>query len=119
MNQTTLLVVVISTLASALSIIVAAATIGRTLIAVTNSINNMNAQTSNNVASLASQFQVHITESSGKFEMLEYKLHSNEQQITHKASRLLGEIEKQNVRIDQLEGFLAKNHDFKRRNREN
>lgn len=117
MNQTVLLVTLIGTLSSSFAIVVAAITIGRTLVAVTNSINTMNAQASNAVASLSSQFQVHVTETAGKLEMLEYKVAGVDQKTDHKANRLLTEIDKLTGKIAQVEGFISKAHGYKIRTR--
>ena len=117
MNQTVLLVTLIGTLSSSFAIVVAAITIGKTLVAVTNSINMTNLQTSDSVKTLASQFQVHVTETAGKLEMIEYKVAGVDQKTEHKASRLFTEIDKLGGKIAQVEGFIAKAHGYKIRTR--
>jgi predicted aconitase len=113
MNNTVLVVTVIAVLSSSLAIVVSAITIGKTLIAITNAINTMNLQTSDAVKTLASQFQVHTTEASGKFEMLEYKVHSLDQKIDHKANRLLEQLKEMGAKVFQVEGFISKAHGYK------
>jgi len=108
-------IVLLGAIASVLSILVGTITIGRTLVSITNSVNASSQQLNNAIYTLTNQVQLNVTEAAGKFEMLEYQVHALNEKIEHKSKR----FEKDLAAVRQLEGWAAKNYDYKIRGRDN
>jgi hypothetical protein len=114
MNHEIGVIVLLGAIATVLSIMVASTTLGRTIVAVTNSMNANTHQLNAAINALSNQVQLHVTEAAGKFELLDYQVHGLEEALKHKAQR----FEKEFDRLKQIEGWASKNYNYKIRVRD-